>query len=210
MREKIYEGSSKTFYRGISADTMIIKFNSNYSDARYKISKFFWKHLSYLNISNHFIRELTSNEQLIRSVQAPNVFIRVHTMALSEIACRLGIEMGLRFDHLLCEWHLKSRQLQNPFISENHLLCFNILSKEQIHSVIHICTKVMDIMKSILYFYKIIPGFIELHFGFLNDGSICLTNEISPETLGLYDITQEKELETEKRYAIMAKVLQAL
>lgn len=203
----IYEGSSKLLYKGLDDDSLVLHFikKEEHDVWRNKISESIWMYLKSIGIENHFIQSLNVREQLIMAVDVYPVFVRLHNIAQEDLFSRLGIEVGTVFPKPLVEWHLKSKFLQDPMISRDHIHYFKWLKQDEVDSIYKLAIKVNDVLRALLFYLGLKPATIELHFG-SRDGQILLIDELSPKTISFWDEDRLTTSSLELAYSNMQAV----
>lgn len=201
-RVLIYEGSKKLIYAGPDSNTLIMHFlkEDDNDSWRNKISEVIWQYLKSVGIENHFLHTLNIREQLVSSVNVFPVFLRIHNVSQEDLLNRLGVEIGTTFTNPLLEWHLKSKYLNDPLISREHIKYFNWLSEEQLNSVYKLATRTNDVLMALFYYAGMKPSLVELHFG-VKDGQIILVGELSPETILFWEEAEYKTLNKGEVYS---------
>lgn len=182
-RTIVYNGKSKDIYTGVCPNTLIINFKSDRGSLRNKISSIIFRYLEKLGIKHHFIKILNIKEQLIHTAQAYPLFVKVHNIVHEEIGNRLGIELGTILKNPLIEWHLKSSYLNDPIVSQEHICCFEWITKEEINQIIELSKKINYILKAMFIILGLDSAMAELHFGCINHKELILISDISPDTI---------------------------
>jgi phosphoribosylaminoimidazole-succinocarboxamide synthase len=154
-----------------------------------------------LGINTHFIRRLNMREQLVRAADVYPFTVTMHNLAAGHFAARLGLDEGLLLPRPLVEFHLKSKTLQNPVISESHILTLGWASKDEIEEICEVSQRVNDFLCGQFLALGIRMANCTLEFGrvylteTLDESHIILVDEISPETCHLVDITSGMRLD---------------
>lgn len=206
VREKIYETTAKIFYKGINNETLILHYKDERGIQRNKISANFWLHLAHINIKNHFIKILSSREQLIYSTKVPNLSIMIHNIALNDLNVRLGVDFGYTITRPLLEWHISSAELNNPIVAKEHIICFELLDDALVDKALEVAEKLANAVKSCFYLIGLIPATIEMKFGVVEENKVCLISDISPETVTLWSKKDMCLIDKDKVYEIMEKL----
>jgi phosphoribosylaminoimidazole-succinocarboxamide synthase len=197
----IYEGSSKLIYNGVDINTLIIHFNrcDEYDGWRNKISESLWIYLKNIGIKNHFIRTLSVREHLINSVDVYPIFVRIHSISHDDLRTRLGIEEGTFFPEPLVEWYLKSKFLNDPMVSRDHIEYFGWLQSHELQAIKFLAMRTNDVLRALFCCLGLKISFIELGFGVKN-GEILLVGELSPETIKFWDEQSFKVMSLKDTY----------
>lgn len=136
---------------------------------------------------SHFIKKISDTEQLVEKVDIIPLEVVVRNIAAGSITKRLGFNKGEIFQQPLVEFYYKEDALNDPIVTDDHVLLLGLATfeeinilKEQALKVNTILTKIMDNMGLTLVDYKI-------EFGKTSDGQIKLADEISPDTCRIWD-----------------------
>lgn len=207
QRVLIYEGSSKLIYAGVDSDTLILHFAKRDDNDvwRNKISESIWRYLKSVGIENHFMRTLNVREQLIMSVNVYPIFLRLHNISQVGLEQRLGIEPGTVFSSPLMEWHLKSKFLNDPMISRDHIEYFQWLKREEVKSIQKLAIRTNDVLRALFCYIGVRPATVELHFG-VKENSVILIGELSPETIMFWDDGEFRSISIEEAYEKMKSI----
>ncbi len=177
----VYKGKTKDIY-AMSENTLIINFKCKNSHLRNKISGVMFGYLNKIGIKNHFIQTLSVKEQLIHTVSAYPLFMKIHNIAHEEIENRLGIQLGSILNKPLIEWHLKSDHLNDPIVSQEHIACFNWITIQESQTMIELAKTINYVLKAMFVLTDLCVARVRLHFGNLKN-ELILISDISPENI---------------------------
>tara|TARA_Y100000590_G_scaffold470471_1_gene665449 strand:- start:6160 stop:6924 length:765 start_codon:yes stop_codon:yes gene_type:complete len=211
-KNKIYEGKAKIMYKGPEPGTLIQHFkddataNNNEKMEIFegkgvinnRISEHLFKLLSSLDIPNHFIRRLNMREQLIHEVEIFPLEVVVRNTAAGSISKRLGITTGEKLPRPLVEFYLKDDKLNDPILSEEHILTFGWASQSELEEITSLAFRINDFLFG--YFSAIQIQLIDfkIEFGrfYKNEEiQITLADEISPDSCRLWDSETKKKMD---------------
>src|SRR6187549_4221690 len=144
-RRRIYEGKAKTLFEGPEPGTIVQHFKDDttaYNNQKKgtitgkgvinnRISEFLMTKLGEIGVPTHFIRRLNMREQLVRQVEIIPLEVMVRNVAAGSFAKRFGVEEGEPLPHTLIEYYLKSDELQDPMVAEEHIACFGWATNEE-------------------------------------------------------------------------------
>ncbi|ARJ14340.1 phosphoribosylaminoimidazolesuccinocarboxamide synthase [Staphylococcus lugdunensis] len=152
-----------------------------------QITSIIFDYLSHKGIENHFIKQLSETEQLVKEVKIIPLEVVVRNVAAGSITKRLGLDKGYQFNEPLVEFFYKNDDLNDPLITDDHVKLLNIANDEEIQTlkqmakdINHVLIQLMDEMDLQLVDFKI-------EFGKTQDGKILLADEISPDTCRIWD-----------------------
>jgi phosphoribosylaminoimidazole-succinocarboxamide synthase len=156
MKKKIYEGKAKVLYQGKEPNTIIQYFKDDATAFNNKkkatipgkgvlnnfISELIMTRLNDINIPNHFIKRLNMREQLVHKLEIIPIEVVIRNIATGSLVKRLGIEEGKILSRPIIEFYLKNDELNDPIISEEHIIVFDWASHEELESIISISQRI--------------------------------------------------------------------
>src|SRR6186713_2407275 len=199
-RRQLYEGKAKILYEGPEPGTIIQYFKDDATafNAQKKgtingkgvinnrISEHVFLRLAHIGIPTHFIRRLNMREQLVRQVEIIPLEVVVRNVAAGSLSKRLGMEEGEPLPHTLIEYYLKSDELQDPMVAEEHIACFGWANNDEMQDIAAMAIRVNDFM---------------LEFGRIWDQDytrVILADEISPDNCRLWDMSTGEKLDKDR------------
>ena len=215
MKKKIYEGKAKVLYQGKEPNTIIQYFKDDATAFNNKkkaiipgkgvlnnfISELIMTRLNDINIPNHFIKRLNMREQLVHKLEIIPVEVVIRNIATGSLVKRLGIEEGKILSRPIIEFYLKNDELNDPIISEEHIIVFDWASHEELESIISISQRVNDFLTGYFYSQKIRLVDFKLEFGRLwenQEMTIMIADEISPDNCRLWDLQTNEKLDKDR------------
>jgi len=213
--KKLYEGKAKIIY-ATSDKNLVIQYFKDDATAfnnqkksiiegkgvlNNRISEYILSNLSQIGIKNHFVKRLNMREQLIKLVEIIPIEFVLRNVATGTITKRLGVEDGTVFKEPLVEFFLKNDQLQDPLVSENHILAFEWATKEELDKIKKIILRINDFMVGMFKGVGIKLIDFKLEFGRIkvdDKYEIILADEISPDTCRLWDSVSDKKLDKDR------------
>ncbi|MBF95783.1 MAG: Phosphoribosylaminoimidazole-succinocarboxamide synthase [Alphaproteobacteria bacterium MarineAlpha9_Bin4] len=191
--KKIFQSENKSYYIQYFKDSATAFNNKKKRDFNKKgiinnlISSDIFIYLNKNNIRTHFVKKISEREQLIKKVDIIPVEVVVRNYAAGSLVKRLAIKKGKKLKTPLIEFYFKCDELDDPFISDDHITLLNLANRDDIKKIKKVSIKINNLL--IKYFRKI--NFIlvdyKLEFGILNK-KIILADEISPDSCRLWDI----------------------
>ena len=215
MKKKIYEGKAKVLYQGKEPNTIIQYFKDDTTAFNNKkkatipgkgvlnnfISELIMTRLNDINIPNHFIKRLNMREQLVHKLEIIPIEVVIRNIATGSLVKRLGIEEGKILSRPIIEFYLKNDELNDPIISEEHIIVFDWASHEELESIISISQRVNDFLTGYFYSQKIRLVDFKLEFGRLwenQEMTIMVADEISPDNCRLWDLQTNEKLDKDR------------
>ncbi len=214
-KKKLYEGKAKIIYLGDKPNTLIQYFKDEATAFNNKkkgnipgkgvinnlISELLMKRLSSINIPNHLIKRLNMREQLIHKVDILPIEVVVRNISAGSLVKRLGIDEGKILQRPLIEFYLKNDSLNDPIISEEHILVFEWANSMEIEEIINLSFKVNDFLMGFFLAQNIRLVDFKLEFGRYWNSDECiimLADEISPDNCRLWDLKTNKKLDKDR------------
>lgn len=210
MKEKIYQGSSKTLYNSDEDFALIMTFEDKMRTHAKQIidiagkgainnaiSAHLMQKLDMIGIDNHFIDKINMQRQLIQYVETYPIQVHVSTIACGRYVKDFGMESGYVFDMPLIDFRIKNCNLDYPPINEHQIVNFGWLSKEELLHLKEIAIKVHNFLVGFFAGLNIRMVDIKLEFGRIFNGEefiIMLVDEISPDTCRLWDMETNETL----------------
>ena len=211
-KELIYEGKAKTLF--FYDDDKIIQYFKDDATAFNKkkheiinekgvlnnlISEFIFKYLSENGVENHFIERLNDREQLVKKVDIIPVEVIIRNIATGTLTKRLGIQDGLKLKKPLIEFTLKSDELDDPIISEEHIDVLEYAEKDEIKDIKEQALLINKLLLQLFSSINIQLVDFKIEFGRLTiDKTVILADEISPDSCRLWDKSSSEKLDKDR------------
>ena len=211
-RKKLYEGKAKIVYETEDPDKLILHFKDTATafdgvkKAELKgkgslnntISSLIFEILHRHGIKTHFIEKLSDNEMLVWRADRFLVEVVVRNVAAGSVVKRLGFKEGERFERPLVEFFYKNDELHDPLVCETHIELMNLAPMEAIPVMRESALKVNDILSKFFKEHGITLVDFKLEFGKLPDGSVGIVDEISPDSMRLWDAKTGEKLDKDR------------
>lgn len=198
--KKIYEGKAKILYETDSPDYVIQYFKDDataFNAAKKgtihdkgiinnKISARVFEYLQAHGIPTHYEKVLNDREMLTKKVTIVPVEVIVRNVVAGSLSRLLNIPEGTQLKRAILEYCYKDDSLNDPMISEYHILALGYASEEELKTIHDYALKINELMKE--FFGKINLDLIDfkVEFGRFK-GKIILADEISPDTCRLWE-----------------------
>ena len=205
-RQQIYDGKAKTIFSGPDGDTLVQHFKDDataYNAQKHAIldgkgilnnliSENIMLRLRDEGVPTHFIERLGEREQLVRRVGIIPVEVVVRNIAAGSLVKRLagahiGIREGSPLASPLIEYYLKEDALGDPIMARAHVVGFGLATEAELAEIDGMALRVNGILGPLFGGIGIELVDFKLEFGRLDDGTILLADEISPDNCRLWD-----------------------
>ncbi len=222
-RKQVYEGKAKILFEGPESGTLIQYFKDDataFNNKKHavitgkgvlnnRISEYLMMKLQDVGIPTHFVRRLNMREQLIREVEIIPIEVVIRNIAAGSLAKRLGIEEGTMLPRSIVEYYLKSDELGDPMVTEEHITAFGWASYQEIDEIMNMALRVNDFLSGLFLGVGLKLVDFKLEFGRLwedEDMRIILADEISPDNCRLWDVATNERLDKDRFRQDLGKV----
>jgi len=210
--EKLYEGKAKIVYQSENPNHVIIyfkdeatAFNAQKKDViegkgilNNKISSIFFTLLNQAGIKTHFIKQISDRETLAYKTKIIPIEVVVRNLATGSIVKRLGIPEKTEFNPSLIEFYYKNDALGDPIICYEHVSVMKLATEEDVKTIKEMVLKVNEILRDFLIKHDIILVDFKLEFGKLDDGTMVIADEISPDTCRFWDAKTGERMDKDR------------
>ncbi|WP_163970944.1 phosphoribosylaminoimidazolesuccinocarboxamide synthase [Oceanobacillus halotolerans] len=200
--ELLYEGKAKKVYRAADEEGKLVLSYKNDATAlngkkkesftgkgrlNNEISSLVFSYLKKKGIASHFIKKLNDKEQLVYETNIIPLEVVVRNMATGSITKRLGFTEKTPFQPPLVELFYKNDELDDPLINDDHALRLSDISQDELQVIKKDALMINTVLQEMFQTINLILVDFKLEFGRLPDGTIVLSDEISPDTCRLWD-----------------------
>ena len=205
--ELIYEGKAKKIFAHDDVDKVKIEFKDDATafnalkkekfEGKGKlnclISARIFEILIKENIPTHFIQLENENTMIAKKIKVIPLEIVLRNTAYGSLCKQTTIKPGTFLSKPLIDIYLKNDELNDPLITKDRIKLMNILSSDDLESVIDLTLKVNEILK--IFFKNIQLRLVDfkLEYGYDLKNNILLGDEISPDNCRLWDLNQKND-----------------
>lgn len=197
--EKLYEGKAKVLYRE-GPDTLRVYFKDEATAfnaqkrgvipgkgaVNNKVSAALFRYLEAHGVKTHFLEEVSDREMRVRRVEILPLEVILRFRAAGSFARRYGLKEGTPLKMPLLEFSLKNDALGDPLICENAVLALGLTTEGELEGVKAATLRVGELLKAFFAERGLELVDFKLEFGKVG-GEILLADEISPDTMRLWD-----------------------
>ncbi len=210
--EQLYEGKAKKVFATENPDYVIVSYKDDATafDGTKKgtilgkgainnrMSNYLMRLLEKNGVATHFVEELNDRETVVRKVAIVPLEVIIRNISAGSFAKRYGVEEGIVFAAPTIEFSYKNDDLHDPLINSYHALALGLATADEIEQIKAMAFKVNDVLKE--YFLTLGVKLVDfkLEFGRLNDGTIVLADEISPDTCRFWDAETNEKLDKDR------------
>lgn len=149
-------------------------------------------------VPTHFVEELSDRDTLVKKVKIVPLEVIIRNVSAGSFAKHYGVEEGIVFDEPTIEFSYKNDELGDPLLNSYHALALKLATKEEIETIKKYAFKVNEVLSDYFKTLGIRLVDFKLEFGRLEDGTIVLADEISPDTCRLWDIKTNEKLDKDR------------
>ncbi|TMN22773.1 phosphoribosylaminoimidazolesuccinocarboxamide synthase [Lentibacillus cibarius] len=165
------------------------------ADLNNAISSHIFHELNDRGIRTHFIEKVSATEQLVHASEIIPLEVVVRNITAGSIAKRLGIQAGTPLTPPIIELFYKNDDLNDPLINDDHAMFLSDVNQPELNDI---KTQALEINRQLIKLFTDVGIELvdfKLEFGRLSDGSVVLSDEISPDTCRLWDIQTRENLD---------------
>jgi phosphoribosylaminoimidazole-succinocarboxamide synthase len=226
-RRRIYEGKAKVLYEGPEPGTIVqyFKDDANAQNGQKtavisgkgvlnnRISEYLMTRLSEIGVPTHFIRRLNMREQLIHEVEIIPLEVVVRNIAAGSFSKRFNVPEGTPLPRSIIEYYLKSDELNDPMVSEEHITAFGWANAQDLDDMVSLSLRVNDYLTGLFLGTGLKLVDFKLEFGRLYDENdemrIVLADEISPDNCRLWDVQTNEKFDKDRFSQDLGGVIEA-
>ena len=149
-------------------------------------------------VPTHFVEELSDRDTLVKKVKIVPLEVIIRNVSAGSFAKHYGVEEGIVFDEPTIEFSYKNDELGDPLLNSYHALALKLATKEEVETIKKYAFKVNEVLSEYFKTLGIRLVDFKLEFGRLEDGTIVLADEISPDTCRLWDIKTNEKLDKDR------------
>ena len=209
---QIYEGKAKKVFGTEDSDLLIVSYKDDATAfnglkrgtipgkgvINNQMSNRLMQRLEKAGIPTHYVQELSQRETLVKRVSIVPLEVIVRNIAAGSFSKRYGVKEGLEFETPTIEYSYKNDELGDPLLNTSHVLALGLVTKEELEIIQDYAFRINDILKAFWVECGVILVDFKLEFGKLDDGTIILADEISPDTCRLWDATTHEKLDKDR------------
>jgi phosphoribosylaminoimidazole-succinocarboxamide synthase len=137
-------------------------------------------------VKTHFLEEVSDREMRVLRVEILPLEVILRFKAAGSFAKRYGVKEGTPLRAPLVEYSLKSDPLGDPLICPEAILALGLAAEEELSQVRTTTLKVGELLRDFFAQRGLDLIDFKLEFG-KRQGEILLADEISPDTMRLWD-----------------------
>ena len=163
-----------------------------------KLTNFLMQKLEAAGVPTHFVRELSDRETLVKKVAIVPLEVIIRNVSAGSFAKRYGVEEGIVFESPTIEFSYKNDDLGDPLINSYHAIALKLATPAEIELIKKYAFRVNEVLKAFFLECGISLIDFKLEFGKLDDGTLVLADEISPDTCRYWDSKTGEKLDKDR------------
>ena len=210
--EQLYEGKAKKVFKTEDPQLLIVDYKddatafnglkkgtiSGKGVINNQMSNRLMQYLEKQGVPTHFVQELRQRETLVKKVSIVPLEVIIRNISAGSFAKRYGVEEGIVFDAPTIEFSYKNDELGDPLLNRYHALALKLATPEEIDTIERYSFKINEVLKAFWAECGVTLVDFKLEFGRLDDGTIVLADEISPDTCRLWDTATGEKLDKDR------------
>lgn len=210
--EQLYEGKAKKVFKTSDPDLYMVRYKDDataFNGAKKgtisekgivnnKMSNRLMQQLAGAGIPTHFVEELSDRETLVKRVQIVPLEVIVRNVAAGSFAQRFAVTEGTPLKQPTLEFCYKNDALNDPMINNYQIVALDLATEQELDEITKIAFAVNTELQKIFAAVNIRLVDFKIECGRLDDGTIILADEISPDTCRLWDATTNDKLDKDR------------
>ncbi|MBU8906387.1 phosphoribosylaminoimidazolesuccinocarboxamide synthase [Desertibacillus haloalkaliphilus] len=208
-QELLYEGKAKRIFKTEDPNVLWVEykdeataFNGEKKDTvvgkaklNNQITSLLFERLTETGVHNHFVKQLSETEQLVKKVTIIPLEVVVRNIVAGSLAKRVGMEEGTPLDEPIVEYYYKDDDLGDPMVAEDHIKLLKVATPEQLQQMRKVGLQVNEALINHFKSVNIRLVDFKLEFGLTSTGELLLADEVSPDTCRLWDIDSNEKFD---------------
>lgn len=211
-KEQLYEGKAKKVYATENPDLYIVSYKDDATafngekkgtivgkgSINNRMTNMLMQVLEKKGVPTHFVEEINERETIVKKVSIVPLEVIIRNISAGSFAKRFGVEEGIVFDEPTIEFSYKNDELGDPLMNAYYAIALNLATREEIEAIKKMAFTVNDTLKEYFLGLNIKLVDFKIEFGRLDDGTIVLADEISPDTCRLWDKDTNEKLDKDR------------
>ena len=211
-KEQLYEGKAKKVYATDNPDLYIVSYKDDATafngekkgtivgkgSINNRMTNMLMQVLEKKGVPTHFVEEINDRETIVKKVSIVPLEVIIRNISAGSFAKRFGVEEGIVFDEPTIDFSYKNDELGDPLMNAYHAIALKLATREEIEAIKKMAFTVNDTLKEYFLGLNIKLVDFKIEFGRLDDGTIVLADEISPDTCRLWDKDTNEKLDKDR------------
>ena len=147
----------------------------------------------------HFIKRISDTEIMCKRVEILPIEVVCRNYSAGSLCKRYGLENGIKFEIPLIEFFVKDDELHDPLIVSDVAIALGMIEKKEAILLEAITRAVNEALREVFEIISLTLVDFKLEFGKTADGRILIADEISADTMRLWE-KESGEIKDKDRY----------
>ena len=210
--QQLYEGKAKKVFATDNPDLYIVDYKDDATAfnglkkgtiqgkgvINNTVTNHLMKYLEKNGIPTHLVEQISDRETVVKRVKIVPIEVIVRNIAAGSLSKRLGIPEGTKMKSTVLEYSYKNDDLGDPMINDYHALAMGLATQEELKIIADYSFKINRLLTDYLKDLGIELIDFKLEYGKLDDGTIVLADEISPDTCRFWDSKTGEKLDKDR------------
>lgn len=210
--DQLYEGKAKKVFATEDPNVVIVDYKDDATAfngekkgsirgkgvINNRMSNYLMKELEKAGVPTHYIEEISERETAVKKVSIFPLEVIVRNVAAGSFSKRMGVAEGTELLCPILEFSYKCDELNDPFINDDYALALGFATQEELDTIKSYTHKVNEVLQKFFLSIGIRLIDFKIEFGKLEDGTIILADEISPDTCRLWDVKTNEKLDKDR------------
>ncbi len=207
-REQLYEGKAKTLYATDDPRLLVQHFKDDATAfnaqkrgtihdkgvVNNRMSEYLFRYLEEHGIHTHFVERTDDRRMVVQRLTMLPIEVIVRNRIAGSLAKRLGVAEGTAAKQRIIEFSLKSDELGDPLLTDDHILALGLVEAAELAQVKEVTGRIADLLTAFFAERGLELIDFKIELGHDADGRLTLGDEICPDTMRLWDMaTGEKK-----------------
>ena len=207
----LYEGKAKKVYKTEDENLYIVDYKDDATAfnglkkgsiagkgvINNKMTNIVFQYLAENGVENHFVKEISDRETLVKKVKIVPLEVIVRNIAAGSFSKKFGVEEGTPLKNAVLEFSYKNDDLGDPMINDMQITAIGIATEQELKTISESALKINELMKKFFIERDIILVDFKIEFGKYGD-KIILADEVSPDTCRLWDANTKQKLDKDR------------
>ncbi|MDI9632508.1 MAG: phosphoribosylaminoimidazolesuccinocarboxamide synthase [Methanolinea sp.] len=207
--EFLYKGKAKSLYRTDEDGVLLVEFRDDITafDGGKKdvipskgrlnaqVSAYLFRLLEENGIPTHFIDMPDETHMRVKALEMIPIEVIVRNIAAGSMARQYPIKEGTVLDPPVIVIDYKDDARHDPMLNDDLVVALGLLSREELAAVKETALRVNSVLKDFFASLGIVLVDFKLEFGRSRDGRILLGDEISMDSMRLWELSTGESLD---------------
>ena len=199
-KQPLYSGKAKSIYE-IDDDTVLIEFRDDITagnGAKHDvkegkgylnalISSKLFEILEENGVATHYIKYIEPRYMVAKKVEIIPIEVIVRNIAAGSLCRRYPFEEGKELPFPVVQFDYKNDAYKDPMLNDDIAVALGLATREELNKIREIALKVNEVLKKFFDEKGIILVDFKIEIGRDKEGNLLVADEISPDTMRLWD-----------------------